>query len=56
MSVVKRETDIGIGSSSELRDEEQRKQSGPALVFESGPAVRVRCGQSPVVNNKDTGS
>jgi hypothetical protein len=23
---------------------------------ESGPAVRVRCGQSPVVNNMDTGS
>jgi hypothetical protein len=31
-------------------------QSGPALVVESGPAVRVRCGQSAVVNNMDTGS
>jgi hypothetical protein len=37
-------------------DEEQTKPSGPALVSESGPAVRVRYGQSAVVNNMDTGS
>jgi hypothetical protein len=40
-----------------MRDEKKGKTKiGPARGGESGPAVRVRCGQSAVVNNMDTGS
>jgi hypothetical protein len=48
------ETDIAMVPREIGVDDEQKKQSGPALVSESGPAVRARSGQYPV--NMDMGS
>jgi len=54
-NVMRRDdTDIACGSSMNWRRRRAEKQSGPALVSESGPAVRVRSGQYPV--NMDMGS